>query len=81
MIPSSASVFRRTLLTVVKAVSAEEKKPDKNNKIIRINNCMTPSVSKIKPLLICQFYRLFLNLQTAYANITISWHSLSSWHI
>ena len=46
--PSSASVLRRTLLTVVKAVSAEEKKPDKNNKINNANNCMTPSVSKIK---------------------------------
>ena len=49
--PSSASVRIRMRLTVVNAVSAEEKKPDKNNRTIRIQICMTPVVSNISSLL------------------------------
>lgn len=44
--PSSAMLLSRILLEVVRAVSAEEKKADNNNKIITISNCMTSLVSK-----------------------------------
>ena len=48
LFPSSARALSLTLFTVVRAVSAEEKKADKNTRISNENNCMTPSVSKTK---------------------------------
>ncbi len=46
LLPSSAMLLRRILLEVVKAVSAEEKNADNNNKTIITINCMTSLESK-----------------------------------
>ena len=49
LLVGDSSTIERTLMTliVVMAVSAEEKKADRNNRIIRVQSCMTPVVSKI----------------------------------
>jgi len=43
--PSSARLLIRALLHETKAVSAEEKKPDKNIRIISVTICMGPELS------------------------------------
>ena len=48
LLPSSASVRIRMRFTVVREVSAEEKKPDSSNKIIRQINCMISVVCNKK---------------------------------
>ena len=54
LLPSSASVRIRMRFTVVREVSAEEKKPDSSNKIIRQINCMISVVcNKKTPREIC----------------------------
>ena len=46
LFPSSSRFLMRILLTVVRAVSAEEKKADKINRIHSTINCVTASASK-----------------------------------
>ena len=55
LLPSSARALSLTLFTVVSDVSAEEKNADNITKINNANNCMTPSVSNSKSLLIFYF--------------------------
>ncbi len=47
LLSSSAKVRSRTLLTVEKAVSAEEKKADKSTRTPNEVSCMTPVVSNV----------------------------------
>ena len=50
--PSSTRARTRSLLTVVSAVSAEEKNADNANKITKTTNCMASLGPKINSLLL-----------------------------
>ena len=51
LLPSSARLRIRILLTVVSAVSADEKKAESINRIIKIISCVTSPESNDKSLL------------------------------